>query len=100
VCSGPHSEVRAYDPAAGRCQTYGPAERREVLVEVGKQLAWAEARWPLWPGDGLLTPTNPEEARGRLRSVQRVGGPPSAADPVPTPQAPRSTAVRGGAVCT
>lgn len=63
VCSGPHSEVRAYDPAAGRCQTYGPAERIEVLVEVGKQLAWAEAGCSLWPGDGLLAPTNPEEAR-------------------------------------
>ncbi|AVH60901.1 hypothetical protein C4B68_00960 [Streptomyces dengpaensis] len=63
VCSGPHSEVRAYDPAAGRCQAYGPAERIEVLVEVGKQLAWAEAGWSLWPGDGLLAATNPEEAK-------------------------------------
>jgi hypothetical protein len=24
------------------------------LVEVGKQLAWAEAGTPLWPGDHLL----------------------------------------------
>ncbi|MEU9214446.1 hypothetical protein AB0D27_42900 [Streptomyces sp. NPDC048415] len=62
VCSGPPSEVRAYDPATGRCQAYGPAERRDVLVEVGKQLAWAEAGCPLWPGDALLTPTNAEEA--------------------------------------
>lgn len=63
VCSGPHSEVRAYDPAAGQCQTYGPAERIEVLGEVGKQLAWAEAGCPLWPSDGPLAPTNPDEAR-------------------------------------
>jgi hypothetical protein len=36
VCSGPHSRVRAYDPAAGRYQTWGPADRIQVLVEVGK----------------------------------------------------------------
>ncbi|MFF3327824.1 hypothetical protein [Streptomyces sp. NPDC002889] len=35
VCSGPHSEVRAYDPAAERYQAYGPADRIDVLVEVG-----------------------------------------------------------------
>ncbi|MFF3617269.1 hypothetical protein [Streptomyces sp. NPDC002580] len=43
VCSGPHSRVRAYDPAAGRYRTWGPADRIEVLVEVGRQLAVAEA---------------------------------------------------------
>ncbi|MER6370130.1 hypothetical protein ABT255_17415 [Streptomyces mirabilis] len=59
VCSGPHSEVRVYDSAAGRHQAYGPAERIEVLVEVGRQLAWAEAGCALWPGDGLLVPANP-----------------------------------------
>ncbi|MFF4836964.1 hypothetical protein [Streptomyces sp. NPDC001315] len=59
VCSGPHSEVRVYDPAAERHQAYGPAERIEVLVEVGRQLAWAEAGCALWPGDGLLVPANP-----------------------------------------
>ncbi|MCX4993361.1 hypothetical protein [Streptomyces sp. NBC_00568] len=59
VCSGPHSRVRAYDPAAGRYQTWGPADRIEVLVEVGKQLAFAEAGRALWPGDGLLRPAHP-----------------------------------------
>lgn len=63
VCSGPHSEVRVYDPAAGRHQAYGPAERIEVLAEVGRQLAWAEAGCALWPGDGLLVPTNPGGAK-------------------------------------
>jgi hypothetical protein len=63
VCSGPHSEVRVYDPAAGRHQAYGPAERIEVLVEVGRQLAWAEAGCALWPGDGLLVPANPGVAK-------------------------------------
>ncbi|MFE9976224.1 hypothetical protein ACFYRD_37340 [Streptomyces hirsutus] len=62
VCSGPRSEVRAYDPAAERYQTYGPADRIEVLVEVGRQLAWAEAGCALWPGDGLLVSVNPGEA--------------------------------------
>ncbi|MFI1294238.1 hypothetical protein ACH4VM_38650 [Streptomyces sp. NPDC020792] len=60
VCSGPHSEVLVYDPAAGRHQAYGPAERIEVLVEVGRQLAWVEAGCALWPGEGLLVPANPE----------------------------------------
>jgi hypothetical protein len=63
VCSGPHSEVRVYDPAAGRHQAYGPAERTEVLAEVGRQLAWAEAGCALWPGDGLLIPAKPGEAK-------------------------------------
>lgn len=63
VCSGPHSEVRVYDPAAGRHQAYGPAERIKVLVEVGRQLAWAEAGCALWPGDGLLVPANPGGAK-------------------------------------
>ncbi|PWI05142.1 hypothetical protein DIZ27_41085 [Streptomyces sp. NWU339] len=62
VCSGPRSEVRVYDPAAERYQVYGPADRIEVLVEVGRQLAWAEAGCALWPGDGLLVPVNPREA--------------------------------------
>ncbi|MCT9010310.1 hypothetical protein [Streptomyces rhizosphaerihabitans] len=59
VCSGPHSRVRAYDPAAGRYQTWGPADRIQVLVEVGRQLAVAEAARALWPGAGLLLPTHP-----------------------------------------
>ncbi|MFD9463139.1 hypothetical protein [Streptomyces sp. NPDC060027] len=53
VCSGPHSRVQAYDPAVGRHRTWGPADRIEVLVEVGRQLALAEAGRALWPGDGL-----------------------------------------------
>ncbi|MPY37144.1 hypothetical protein FNH09_39800 [Streptomyces adustus] len=62
ACSGPHSEVRVYDPEFGRHQTYGPAERIEVLAEVGRQLGWAEAGCVLWPGDGLLAPADAEEA--------------------------------------
>jgi hypothetical protein len=68
VCSGPDCQVRAYDPRAGRYQAYGLADRIEVLIEVGKQLAWAEAGCTLWPGDGLLAPTNPEETRGGVPS--------------------------------
>ncbi|MGW2975775.1 hypothetical protein ACWDBO_56315, partial [Streptomyces mirabilis] len=63
VCSGPYSEVRVYDPATGRHQAYGPAERIKVLVELGRQLAWAEAGCALWPGDGLLVPPNPGGAK-------------------------------------
>jgi hypothetical protein len=51
VCSGPHSEVRAYDPATEDYQVFGPADRIEVLVEIGRQLARAEAGHPLWAGD-------------------------------------------------
>jgi hypothetical protein len=51
VCSGPRSEVRAYDPTAEDYQVFGPADRIEVLVEIGKQLARTEAGRPLWPGD-------------------------------------------------
>ncbi|MEV6182289.1 hypothetical protein [Streptomyces sp. NPDC052015] len=63
VCSGPHSEVRVYNPAVERYQAYGPAERIEGLAEVGRQLAWAEAGCTLWPGDGLLAPANPGGAK-------------------------------------
>jgi hypothetical protein len=59
VCAGPRSTVRAWVPAAGRYRAYGPADRIEVLVEVGRQLAWAEAGTVLWPGDGLLPPLVP-----------------------------------------
>jgi hypothetical protein len=38
VCSGPHSMVRAYDPVARRYQMYGPADRAEVLTEIGRHL--------------------------------------------------------------
>ncbi|MGW7243867.1 hypothetical protein [Streptomyces sp. NPDC054804] len=56
MCAGPSSEVRIIDPTSGDHRAYGPADRLEVLVEVGKHLAWAEAGSPLWPGNGLLAP--------------------------------------------
>ncbi|WAZ26942.1 hypothetical protein STRCI_008628 [Streptomyces cinnabarinus] len=62
VCSGPHSQVRVVDPTSGAHLAYGPADRIEVLVEVGRHLAWAEAGSPLWPGDGLLSPINSGDA--------------------------------------
>ncbi|MGW7134483.1 hypothetical protein ACWGIA_39945 [Streptomyces bobili] len=71
VCSGPHCEVRVYDPAAGQHRVYGPAERIEVLVEIGRQLVRAEA--------GRLP--QPDEAaymrRGRTGRAGRVGTGPS-----------------------
>ncbi|MFJ1973917.1 hypothetical protein ACIO93_35315 [Streptomyces sp. NPDC087903] len=67
VCCGPHSEVRVYDPKAGRHRVYGPAERIEVVVEVevevGRQLDWAEAGCALWPGNGLPVPAHPGGAK-------------------------------------
>ncbi|MFE1442734.1 hypothetical protein [Streptomyces sp. NPDC058739] len=54
VCAGPHSQVRTVDPEGGQQSVYGPADRVEVLVEVGRHLARVEAGCPLWPGDGLL----------------------------------------------
>jgi hypothetical protein len=53
VCAGPRSTVRAWDPAAGRYRAYGPADRIEVLIQVGRQLAWTEAGTPLWAGEGF-----------------------------------------------
>ncbi|GAA3823024.1 hypothetical protein [Streptomyces chiangmaiensis] len=58
VCAGPRSEIRAVDPKSRRHRAYRPADRVEVLVEVSRQLAWAAAGSPLWPGDGLLPPLN------------------------------------------
>ncbi|WP_405969056.1 hypothetical protein OG496_00580 [Streptomyces sp. NBC_00988] len=58
MCAGPCSEVRAVGPTAGGHRAYGPTDRIEVLVEVGWQLAWAEAGSSLWPGDNLLPPIN------------------------------------------
>jgi hypothetical protein len=55
VCAGPRCAVLARDPRkAGGYRQYGPADRIKVLLAIGKQLAWAEAGSPLWPGDGLL----------------------------------------------
>ncbi|MGQ4434316.1 hypothetical protein [Streptomyces sp. SAS_260] len=53
LCAGPHTVVRA---AVG--PIYGPTDRTEVLAQVGRDLAWAEAGSPLWPGDNLLPPVN------------------------------------------
>ena len=53
VCAGPCSTVRVWDPEVGRYRAHGPASRLEVLVRVGRQLAWAQAGTPWWPGDGL-----------------------------------------------
>ncbi|WP_225320927.1 hypothetical protein [Streptomyces luteolifulvus] len=63
VCVGPHSQIRAVDSTSGADRMYGPADRIGVLVEVGRQLAWAEAGCPMWPGEGLLPPINPADAR-------------------------------------
>ena len=54
VCTGPYSQVRTHDPATGRIQVFGPADRSEVLAAIGSRLLQAEAGIPLWPGDGLL----------------------------------------------
>ncbi|MFE9059521.1 hypothetical protein [Streptomyces mutabilis] len=51
VCSGPRSEVRVCDPTTEDYQVFGPADRIEVLVEIGKQLARTRAGRRLWPGD-------------------------------------------------
>jgi hypothetical protein len=63
VCSGPTSEVRAYDPTTEDCEAFGPAERIEVLVEIGRQLARAEAGSPLGPG-GLPRTSSDASAGG------------------------------------
>lgn len=47
----PAQRVRAYDPATERNQVFGPADRIEVLVEIGKQFAGTKGGRPLWPGD-------------------------------------------------
>ncbi|MEV4040398.1 hypothetical protein [Streptomyces umbrinus] len=54
ICTGPYSQVRAFDAAAGEFIAYGPAERAAVLAEVGTFLACLVAEQDLWPGDGLL----------------------------------------------
>lgn len=54
ICTGPHSQVRAFNAAAGEFIAYGPAERAAVLAEVGTFLACLVAERDLWPGDGLL----------------------------------------------
>ncbi|MEU2743153.1 hypothetical protein ABZ656_49885 [Streptomyces sp. NPDC007095] len=56
ICTGPHSEVRAYDAAAGNFIAYGSADRAVVLAEVDMFLAPFVAEQALWPGDGLLPP--------------------------------------------
>ncbi|WP_229919749.1 hypothetical protein [Streptomyces minutiscleroticus] len=56
LCTGPYSQVRAYDRTAGQYRAFGPAERAEVLAGIGSHLLHKEAGRPLWPGEGLLTP--------------------------------------------
>ena len=45
MCAGPHSEVRAYEPASGGYWVYSPADRSKVLDAVGRQLARAQAEY-------------------------------------------------------
>ncbi|MEV4049434.1 hypothetical protein [Streptomyces sp. NPDC049744] len=45
------NEVRAYDLTMEGYQIFGPADRIEVLVDIGKQLVQVEAGSPLWPGN-------------------------------------------------
>ncbi|MFJ9729444.1 hypothetical protein ACIRP3_42610 [Streptomyces sp. NPDC101209] len=56
ICTGPESEVRAFDAAAGELTVYGPDDRTKVLTEVGMFLTGLAAEQPFWPGDGLLPP--------------------------------------------
>ncbi|MFD5818359.1 hypothetical protein [Streptomyces sp. NPDC127038] len=55
VCCGPHSTLRSYDGELGEYRTYGPADRDEVLVSIGRELARVEAGCALWPGDNLVS---------------------------------------------
>ncbi|MPY30134.1 hypothetical protein FNH09_02015 [Streptomyces adustus] len=56
ICTGPDSEVRAFDAAAGEFTVYGLDDRIKVLTEVGMFLTSLAAEQPFWPGDGLLPP--------------------------------------------
>jgi hypothetical protein len=56
ICTGPDSQVRAFDAAAGEFTVYGPDDRAKVLTEVGMFLTGITAEQPFWPGEGLLPP--------------------------------------------
>ncbi|MFE0921256.1 hypothetical protein ACFW24_26285 [Streptomyces nigra] len=56
ICTGPDSQVRAFDAAAQKFAVHGPDERAKVLTEVGRFLTGLTAEQPFWPGDGLLPP--------------------------------------------
>ncbi|MGW3135001.1 hypothetical protein [Streptomyces sp. NPDC001139] len=56
ICTGPESQMRAFDAAAGQFTVYGPDDRTKVLTEVGMFLTGLAAEQPFWPGDGLLPP--------------------------------------------
>ncbi|KAF2774888.1 hypothetical protein [Streptomyces sp. OM5714] len=56
LCTGPHSQVRAYDAAADDFVIHGPAERAVILDEVGMFLSGVATERPFWPGDSLLPP--------------------------------------------
>jgi hypothetical protein len=61
---GEELEVRAYNWAAGPGHlTFGPADRVEVLAEVGRQLDWAEAGCTLVAGRRLAASINSTDAR-------------------------------------
>ncbi|MGW0926065.1 hypothetical protein ACWD3J_44625 [Streptomyces sp. NPDC002755] len=56
ICTGPDSQVRAFDAAAGEGTGYGPDDRAKVLTEVGMFLTAIATEQPFCPGDGLLPP--------------------------------------------
>ncbi|MGW7385317.1 hypothetical protein [Streptomyces sp. NPDC054794] len=62
ICTGPDSQVRAFDAAAGGLTVYGPDDRTKVLTEVGMLLTGIAAEQPFWPGDGLLPPLSQSAA--------------------------------------
>ncbi|ALV30720.1 hypothetical protein [Streptomyces sp. CdTB01] len=57
VCTGPESQVRAFDAVAGDFTVYGPEDRTKILAEVGRFLTSIAAQRPLWPGEAPLPPS-------------------------------------------
>ncbi|WP_331740581.1 hypothetical protein OG613_46610 (plasmid) [Streptomyces sp. NBC_00015] len=56
ICTGPDSQMRAFDAAEGEFTVYGPDDRAKVLTEVSMFLTAIATEQPFWPGDGLLPP--------------------------------------------
>ncbi|WP_203237583.1 hypothetical protein [Streptomyces sp. CdTB01] len=54
IWTGPNSQVRAFDAAAGEAIVYASDERTKVLTEVGTLRTCLTAEQPFWPGDKLL----------------------------------------------
>ncbi|MFJ3310878.1 hypothetical protein ACIPSA_49690 [Streptomyces sp. NPDC086549] len=71
ICTGPDSQVRAFDAAAGGLTVYGPDDRTKVLTEVGMFLTGIAAEQPFWPGDGLLPPLSQSACARRGRGAGR-----------------------------